>query len=77
MFPSQRKPVHGKWEMSQFTKKVQLGLPWWLSGEESIGYIPGPGKTPHGKEQVTPWASTTDRACALEAGSRDYWAHTP
>ena len=45
---------------------MQLGLPWWLSGEESMGYIPGPGNTPHGEEQLTPWAMTTERACALE-----------
>ena len=53
-----------------------LGVPWWLSGKESIcqcrrhGLDPWSGKIPHATEQLSPCTTTT--ACTLEPQTRSY-----
>ena len=47
-------------------KRTPLGLPWWLSGEESTcqyrrhGFDPWSRKIPHAAEQVSTHATTID-----------------
>ena len=66
---------------NSYSFKRSLGLPWWLSGKESIcqcrrhGFDPLSGKIPHAWEQLSPWVATVEWACALEPKSRNYWAH--
>ena len=66
---------------NSYSFKRTLGLPWWLSGKESIcqcrrhGFDPLSGKIPHAWEQLSPWVATVEWACALEPKSRNYWAH--
>ena len=55
------------------SKEIVSGLPWWLSGKESIyqsrrhGFDPWSRRTPHAVEQLSPCAT------ALEPGIRNYW----
>ena len=45
---------------------IYQGLPWWLSGKESIcqfrrqGFDPWSGKIPHATEQLSPWVTTIE-----------------
>ena len=67
MFPSQRKPVRGKWELSQFTKRnavrASLVPQWW----RIHGLYPWPGEHPTQRGATNPlghdyWASLCSRA---------------
>ena len=58
-----------------------IGLPWWLSGKESTyqykrhRFDLWSGKIPHATEHKAKRHNFWD--CALEPGSRKYWAHVP
>ena len=64
-------------------KKFFTRLPWWLRDKEPTyqcrrqGFNPWFGKVPSASEQLSPWATIEHNywACALEPGSRNYWAH--
>ena len=65
--------------------KVNLGLPWWLSGKVAIcqcrrhGFDPWLGKIPHATEQLSQSVTATEpvlwsrRTATTESSCRSYW----
>ena len=59
--------------INPFQKEAESGLPSWHSGWESAHQVrghrfnPWSGKIPHGPEQLSLWATTTEPACC------NYW----
>ena len=62
---SHRTTVRKGWKLYSCTKERQ-GFTWWLSGKESAcqcrryGFHPSSNKIPHGEQQLSLWATTTE-----------------
>ena len=77
--------VHG-WVRQHTSRYTGLGLPWWLSGEESAsqcrrhGFSPWSGKIPHAMERLSPRITTTmpvlwsPGATTAEPVCHNYWS---